>query len=495
MSSRLVRPVACSFFVLTPRKEEEPDMTHDTHSDIRRTGALTPLMVKFAMPCIISLLVSALYNIVDQIFIANAAYLGSYGNAANSVVYPLTVICIAIAITFGDGGGAFLSFALGSGNKDDAHKSVGTCISTVIVLGLCLTLIYALFQEQVLTLFGGRVNDETFRLAKEYLTYLTIGVPFFMLGQSLTGMISADGNPRYAMIATLCGCLINCIFDPILIYVAKWGMKGAAIATIAGQIVVCIILVCYLPRMKSIRLCRDSFKIRLSLLKKVIPLGGNSFFAQASIVLSMMAVLNMAKVYGALDPVFGLAEYAQIPTAVIGIVMKFFQIVISIAIGIAAGSLPVVGYNMGAGLYQRVIGMMKRLLIAEAGVGLVALFIFELFPYQLIALFGSANESSYYTAFAVSCIRIFLCSIFLSCVNKGIMIFMQAMGKAGFAISISVLREIVLGVGLPLLLPMFFGLYGILYFMPLADVLTVIVAGLLLRHVYRELKQLSLSAQ
>ncbi len=218
-------------------------------NDIRRTGELTPLMIKFAMPCIVSLLVSALYNIVDQIFIANAAYLGSYGNAANSVVYPLTVVCIAIAITFGDGCGSFLSFSLGARKYDLAHKGVGTAISTMIVLGVILTVVYACFQDPLLTLFGGRVNDETFRLAKEYLTYLTIGVPFFMLGQSLTGMISADGSPHYAMIATLIGCAINCVLDPVLIYVIKWGMKGAAIATIAGQIVDCLILVAFHPKM------------------------------------------------------------------------------------------------------------------------------------------------------------------------------------------------------------------------------------------------------
>ncbi len=462
-------------------------MSETKQVDIRESGNLTNLMVKYSIPCITSLLVGALYNIVDQIFIANASYLGSYGNAANSVVYPLTVICLAIAVTFGDGGGSFLSISLGARQNENAHRSVGSCVSTVLCISFVLTIIYAVFQEPLLTMFGGRVNEETFQLAKDYLTWITVGVPFYMFGQGMAGIISADGNPRYSMLCTLTGAIVNIILDPIFIYVFRWRMKGAAIATITGQILVAILFLAYLPRMKSVKLHKESFRIRGSLLKKVIPLGANSFFAQASIVLSMAAVLNMVKVYGALDPVFGQEEYSQIPTAVIGIVMKFFQIVVSIAIGISAGALPIVGYNVGAKRNDRVIGLLKRILIAEAAVGVVACIVFEAFPRQLIGLFGSANESSYYTDFAVTTIRIFLSMIILCCLNKGIMIFMQALGKAKYAITISVLREIVFGVGLPLLLPLFFGLDGILYFMPLADILTFIVAAILISLVYKEL--------
>ncbi len=458
-------------------------------TDIRETGSLNRLMVKFSVPCIISLLVGALYNIVDQIFIANADYLGSYGNAANSVVYPLTVIALAIAVTFGDGCSSYLSIALGSRQKENAHRSVGSSLVTVVGIGLLLTLLYTIFKEPILTMFGGRVNDETFRQAKEYFTWITMGIPFYMFGQAMAAMVSADGSPRYSMVVTLTGCALNIILDPIFIYVFRMGMKGAAIATITGQIVVAILMLCYLPRMKSIKLNRDSFRPRWSLLKRVIPLGMNSFFAQASIVLSMAAVNNMARYYGAMDPIFGQEQFAQIPTAVIGIVMKFFQVVISISIGISAGMIPVVGYNVGAGHSDRVLGIMKRILLAELAVGLAACFVFECFPGTLISLFGAANESAYYTEFATRCIRIFLSLIFLSCLNKGVMIFMQALGKPVYAISISVLREIVLGVGLPLLLPVFFGLDGLMYFMPVADLLTAFVSGGLLLKVYRNLKK------
>ncbi len=458
-----------------------------TPVDIRESGSLTGLMVRFSVPCIISLLVGALYNIVDQIFIANADYLGSFGNAANSVVYPLTVICLAIAVTFGDGGGSFLSISLGAREEENAHRCVGNCLVSVICCAVILTAIYMIFQDPILTMFGGRVNEETFVLAKEYFTWITVGIPFYMIGQCLAGIVSADGNPRYSMICTLTGCFINIVLDPTFIYVFHWGMRGAAIATISGQIVVAVMLLAYLPHMRSVKLNRDSFRVRASLLKRIIPLGMNSFFAQASIVLSMATVLNMAQVYGAKDPIFSQAEYSQIPTAVIGIVMKFFQVVISIAIGISAGVLPVVGYNIGAKRNDRVIGIMKRLLAAEAAVGLAACIIFEAFPKALVGLFGAANESVYYNDFAVLCIRVFLCLIVLSCLNKGIMIFMQALGKAKYAISLSILREVVFGVGLPLLLPAFFGLYGLLLFMPLADFLTIFVSAFLLAKCYREL--------
>lgn len=213
-------------------------------------------------------------------------------------------------------------------------------------------------------------------------------------------------------------------------------------------------------------------KFRPSLLKRSVPLGFTSFFSQISVVFSMAAVLNMAKKYGALDPVFGVEQYAQIPTAVIGIVMKFFQIIISIAVGLAAGCIPVVSYNVGAGKYERVRKLMRMILAAEVVTGLISTAVFEIFPNQMIDFFGAANESSYYTAFATRCIRAFLCLLALACVNKGAFIFLQSLGKAFESTLLSVIREIVFGVGLPLLLPVFGGLYGLLWFMPLADILT-----------------------
>lgn len=203
----------------------------------------------------------------------------------------------------------------------------------------------------------------------------------------------------------------------------------------------------------------------------------------------MAAINNMIRKYGALDPVFGQEQYAQIPMAVVGIVMKFFQIVISIVVGMAAGCIPIVGFNMGAGKHDRVKELFTKLLIAEATVGLVALLIVELFPQQLINIFGAANESAYYTDFAIKAFRIYLCMMIFACVNKACFIFLQAMGKAVESTVLSMVREIVFGVGFALLLPLFFGLDGVLYSMPLSDILTFVIAVFLIIKTYKQLNQ------
>lgn len=359
------------------------------------------LMRRYAVPCVISLLVAALYNIVDQLFIANASYLGSYGNAANTVVFPMTVVALAIAVMIGDGCCAFVSIALGAGRKDDAHRSIGSAVLLCIIGSLALTALYLFFQEPILTLFGGRVNEETFLHSKEYFFWITVGIPFYMFGQAMNPIIRSDGSPKFAMISTLAGAVVNIILDPIFIFVFRWGMMGAAVATVLGQVLTAVLAIWYLCRMKAVKLGRDSFRLHLRLASKYLALGITSFLSQISLVAAMAAINNMIQKYGALDPVFGQAQYAQIPMAVVGIVMKFFQIVISIAVGTAAGCIPIVGFNIGVGRKDRVKSLFNRLLLTEALVGAAALLIVELCPRQLINLFGAANESVYYTQFAI----------------------------------------------------------------------------------------------
>ena len=445
------------------------------------------LMRKFSLPCILSLLVGALYNIVDQLFIANASYLGSYGNAANSVVFPLTVIALAIATMIGDGCCAYVSIRLGAGEQEQAHRSVGNAIVLTLIVSVVLTAVYLIFMNPILTAFGATVNAETFALSREYCFWIALGIPFYMFGQAMNPIIRSDGSPRYAMLSLLAGAVCNIILDPIFIFPCGWGMMGAAVATVIGQILSAVLAAAYLLHMKAVRLQRSSFRLRGELLRAFLPLGMTSFLSQISIVFSMAAVLNMCRKYGALDPVFGQAQYAQIPTAVVGIVMKFFQIVISIVVGMAAGCIPVVGFNMGAKKPDRVKELFTRLLLAEAAVGVVALVLVECFPRQLIALFGAANESVYYTDFAVKSFRIYLCMIILACVNKACFIFLQAMGKAVESTALSMVREVVFGVGFALLLPRFFGLDGVLYSMPMSDILTFLIAGYLICKTYREL--------
>ena len=445
------------------------------------------LMMKYAVPCIISLLVAALYNIVDQIFIANATYLGSYGNAANTVVFPLTVVALAIAVMIGDGACAFVSISLGAGKKEEAHKSIGSAVVLCVILSLIVTAIYLIFSNGILTAFGGRVNEETFKQAQSYFFWITVGMPFYMFGQAMNPIIRSDGSPRFAMVSTLAGAVVNIILDPVFIFVFKWGMMGAALATILGQILTAILAIWYLCHMKAVRLQKESFGLHLSLAKQYLALGMTSFLSQISLVAAMMAINNMIQKYGALDAVFSNPEYAQIPMAVVGIVMKFFQIVISIAVGMAAGCIPVVGYNVGAGRNDRVKALFTRLLIGEFTVGAVALIIVEFFPRQLIGIFGAANESQAYTDFAIKAFRTYLCLMPLATVNKGTFIYLQSVGKALASTMISMVREVIFGVGFALLLPIWFGLDGVLYSMPVSDFLTFIIAVFVIAATYRHL--------
>ena len=451
------------------------------------TEKLSTLMRKYSLPCIISLVVAALYNIVDQIFIANADYLGSYGNAANTVVFPLTVVALAIAVMIGDGACAFVSISLGANNKEDAHRSIGNAIVLCLGSSLLLTAVYLLAMEPILTFFGGKVNAETYACAKEYFFWIALGMPFYMFGQAMNPIIRSDGSPRFAMVSTVAGAITNIILDPIFIFPLKMGMMGAAVATVAGQILTAGLAVWYLFHMKAVKLQKSSFILKGKLICRFLLLGVTSFLSQISLVISMAAVQNMVTKYGAQDSVFGQAEYAQIPLAVLGIVMKFFQIAISISVGLAAGCIPVVGYNIGAGRKNRAKGLFTMLLTWEALVGFVALLIVELLPRQLIGIFGAGNESAYYTTFAIRCFRIYLCMMVLAMVNKGTFIYLQALGKAGPSMLLSMVREIIFGVFLPILLPRFFGLDGVLYSFPTADVLTFLLTVIVIARVYREL--------
>lgn len=451
------------------------------------TEPVGKLMQKYSIPCIISLLVAALYNIVDQIFIANATYLGSYGNAANTVIFPLTVVALAIAVMVGDGCCAFVSISLGADRKEDARNSVGSSILLCLALSVILTVLYFVFMDNIITAFGGKVNEETFAYSKEYFFWIALGVPFYMFGQAMNPIIRSDGSPKFAMISTVAGAVVNMILDPIFIFPMHMGMKGAAIATVAGQILTAVLSIWYLFHMKTVKLKKSSFRVHFHLVKKYIPLGITSFLSQISLVMAMAAINNMLRKYGAMDEIFGQKEYAQIPMAVVGIVMKFFQIVISIAVGLAAGCIPIVGYNIGAGRKDRAKKLFTRLLLCEALVGAIALVIVEFFPNQLIGIFGAANESVYYTEFAVKSFRIYLCMMILATVNKGTFIYLQSLGKAVASMAISMIREIIFGVGLALLLPRFFDLDGVLYSMPLSDVLTFVIAAVIICRTYKEL--------
>ena len=432
------------------------------------TEGLGRLMRKYALPCVISLLVAALYNIVGQLFIANASYLGSYGNAANTVVYPLTVVALAIAVLIGDGCCAYVSLCQGRREEESARRSVGSAVFLSVAAGVMLMAVYLLYSRNILTMFGGTVNEETYRQSQEYFFWITLGIPFYVFGQAINPVIRADGSPRYAMMATLAGAAVNIVLDPVFIFLFRWGMMGAAVATVLGQMLTAALSVVYLVRMKTMTLTACSLVPDWRCTKRMIPLGVCSFLSQISLVAAMAAINNMLRQSGTR--------------------LQFFQIVISIVVGMAAGCIPVVGFNMGAGRKDRALALFRMLLLLEACVGLVALLIVELFPRQLIGLFGAGNESEYYTLFAVRAFRVYLCLLPMACVNKATFIYLQALGRALASTLLSMVREIVFGVGFALLLPVFFGLDDVLYSMPLSDGLTSLIAAALIVQTSRLLR-------
>lgn len=436
------------------------------------------LMLKFSVPCIMSLLVSSLYNLVDQIFIGRG--IGYLGNGATNVVFPITIIALAIALLVGDGCAAYLSICQGKNDTESAHKSVGNAVGILVVSSIVLTLCFIVGKEHILVAFGATENNIAY--AREYFDYIVIGIPFFIFGNAVNSVIRADGSPQFAMFSTLAGCIINVVLDPIAIFVLGWGMKGAALATITGQIVTAVLGAVYLTRMKAVKLNKSSFKPSGSLLKHILPLGISSFLTQLSIVIIMGVMNNVLVKYGA-DSKYG----ADIPLTVVGIVMKVFQIVVSVVVGIAAGSQPIVGYNYGAGKIERVKKIYSTMMKAEIIVGVIATVAFEVFPLQIIQIFGS--ESALYNEFAVLAFRIFLCTISLCCVQKATSIFLQSLGKPVLSLGLSLLRDFILSIPLTLLLPKYFGVVGALYSAPIADLVSLLAVVIVMILVYRELNK------
>lgn len=434
------------------------------------------LMLKFSIPCIMSLLVSSLYNIVDQIFIGRG--IGYLGNGATNVVFPITIITLALALMIGDGCAAFLSICQGRNDAESAHKSVGNAVVMTVIVSILMVILFYAGKEGILTTFGATENNISY--AREYFDYIVIGIPFYMFTNMLNSVIRADGSPQFAMFSTLAGCIINIILDPVAIFVLEWGMKGAALATITGQIITAVLSVYYLFHTKTFKFQKSSFVLTGRLLGKILPLGISSFLTQLSIVIIMGVMNHTLVTYGALSK-YG----ADIPLTVVGIVMKVFQIVISVVVGIAAGSQPIVGYNYGAGKYDRVKQIYKTMMLAEGIVGLIALVCFEFFPIQITSIFGS--EDGLYNEFAILSFRIYMCSIILCCVQKATSIFLQSLGQPMMSMALSLLRDFVLSVPLIMLLPRALGVTGSLYSAPIADVITIFAVIVMIVYVFRHL--------
>ena len=427
------------------------------------------LIRKFAIPCIISLLVNSLYNIVDQIFIGWGV--GYLGNGATNVVFPLTMVCLAFALMFGDGGAAYLSLKLGEKKQKEAAKGVGNAITISVVVSILICVGYLIFLPQLLNLFG--CTDNLREYALSYGGIIVLGLPFMMIGSTLNSIIRADGNPKYAMTSMVAGAILNVILDPIFIFPLNMGVEGAAIATVISQIVTFLMNIFYIKKFKSVKIGKEELKPQFLVVRKVSALGISSFITQMSIVLVIAFENNLLGKYGA-ESKYG----ADIPITVLGIVMKISQILNSIIIGIAAGSQPILGYNYGAGKYDRVKKTLKYVLGLSVIISTIAFILFQTIPDKLISIFGSGNEL--YMEFACIAFRTYLMLVICNGVQIPSGIFFQAIGKSAKSAILSLSRQILFLIPAMVTFGSLFGLIGVLYAGPFADGLAFIISGILI---------------
>lgn len=441
----------------------------ENEENILGTEKIGKLIRKFSIPCIISLLVNSLYNIVDQIFIGWGV--GYLGNGATNVVFPLTMICLAFALMFGDGAAAYLSLKLGENKKEDASKGVANGISLSIIISIVFLAITIIFLPKLLNLFG--CTDALREYALSYGYVIAIGLPFMMIGTTLNSIIRADGNPKYAMATMLLGAVLNIILDPIFIFVFKTGVRGAAIATVISQILTFVLNIAYINKFKSIKISKEHFKVKCNIAKKVSTLGISSFITQMSIVVVMAFENNLLGKYGSTSK-YG----SEIPITVLGIVMKISQILNSIIIGIAAGTQPILGYNYGAEKYDRVKRTLKVVLESSLVISTIAFILFQTIPDKLISVFGSGDEK--YMEFACLAFRTYL----MLCICNGIQIpssiFFQAIGKSAKSAVVSLSRQILFLIPAMIIFGSMFGIQGVLYAGPFADGLSFVIATILL---------------
>ena len=423
------------------------------------------LIRMFAIPSIISMLVNSLYNIVDQIFIGWGV--GYLGNGATNIVFPLVMLSLAFALMFGDGASAFLSLKLGEKKKDEAAKGVANTILITIIVAIILCVIELVFLPQILNLFG--CTDVLRDYATRYGFIIILGLPFMIMGAALNSIIRADGSPKFAMKSMVLGAVLNTILDPIFIFILNMGVEGAAIATVISQFITLAINIAYLKNVKTIVLSKDKFKLEFKTIKKVLSLGISSFINQISIVAGQ-------------DSRFG----AEIPITVVGIVMKISQILNSIIIGIAVGSQPIIGYNYGAGQFDRVKKAFSMVIKLCLIVGFTAFALFQLIPDKLILIFGTGDQT--YMEFACMTFRIYLLLSFTLAVQIPAGIFFQAIGKSSKSAIISLSRQIIFFIPAILILGYFFGIDGVLYSSPIADGLAFLLA---LYFIIKEMKLLN----
>lgn len=443
------------------------------------TAPVSKLMVKFAVPSIIAMLVGALYNIVDQFFIGQKV--GTLGNAATNIAFPLSTSCLALALLFGIGGASCFNLALGRGEKDKAIHYVGNALVMLVLSGTFLCVITQLFLTPMLIAFGA--PKDVLPYAQAYVRITSIGFPFLLLTTGGGHLMRADGSPRMTMFCNLLGAVINTILDAVFVLGFDWGMEGAALATIIGQIFSGVLVIRYMFHFKTAPLKREYFKVQMQYIGKIMSIGMASFFNQLAIMLVQIVLNNSLKYYGALS-VYG----ESIPLACAGIVMKVSQMSFSIVIGIAQGTQPIESFNYGAKNYRRVREAYKMACMAGGVLSLITFTIFQLFPRQILGLFGDGTEE--YFAFGEKYFKVFLFFTILNFLQPITSTFFTSIGKAVKGVFLSLTRQVLFLIPLVLILPRFLGIDGILYAGPISDAVAVLVATGMVLVEFRGMKRM-----
>lgn len=443
---------------------------------------INTLLLSFAIPCVISMLINSVYNIVDQIFIGKGV--GTLGNAATNVIFPLVIIANAISGLIGNGASANLSLRLGEKKEDEAKKCIGSAITLTIIVSIVFSIIIYLLLPNLVYLLG--CTENVYHYALDYGRIILIGAPFMITYSAIASIIRADGSPKYSMILLVVGAIINIILDPILIFTFNMGVKGGAIATVIGQIVSCIMALIYIPKIKSVKLEKSDFKLDKSI-TRTLGLGLSSFITQATVLALFVFMNNIMTKYGATSK-FG----SDIPLSVYGVISKINSLYISTILGISIGSQPIIGFNYGAGNYSRVRETLKKVLVINMIVGIIFNTIFFLFPTELAGIFISKTDPSYdlFMEFAVLMCRSFLLVCCLNFLEMTTSIVVQSLGNVKKATAVSFIRQIVLFIPIALILCILCkkGIYGALYAGCISDSITFVISIFILLSEYKKLK-------
>ena len=434
------------------------------------TEKIGSLLRRFAIPSIIAMLVSSLYNIVDQFFIGRSV--GMLGNAATNVAFPLSITCTALSLLCGIGGAANFNLNMGAGKKEEAEKYAGTAITLMVVLGVVLCVAVRIFLEPLMRVFGATSDILDYSLT--YTGITSLGFPFLILATGGSSLIRADGSPRFSMFCTLVGAVINTILDPLFIFGFDMGMAGAAWATVIGQVVSGFMVIGYLTRFKTVKLTWKSLGLRPGYCFQVVALGMSPFCNQLAMMVVQIVLNNSLTYYG------GLSDYgSEIPLACAGIISKVGMIYFAVVIGIAQGLQPIVSFNYGAKKYQRVKETVKKASLASLMISLAAFVVFQLFPRQIISIFGSGSEE--YFLFAGRYFHIYMFFTFLNWLQCIASNFFTSIGKAVRGVFLSLTRQIIFLLPLILLLPLVMGIDGIMYAAPAADLIAAVLAALFMK--------------